>query len=240
MGESVSLGLYAYPVLMAADILLYDADLVPVGEDQTQHIELTKDICRHFNSLYGKKSIDKKTKREVRESVLREPKGVILQECARVMSLQDGSSKMSKSSDNDMSRINLLDPPDLLSKKIKRCKTDAIIGLSVDDDSRPESRNLVQLYVALEEMNSPSSSPEERLARRKRLLSELSTMSWGVFKPRLTDALIAHLQPIQSNYARIEADRGYLEGVLSKGRERANAAAEVTLDRAKKALGIYS
>merc|ERR1719453_1495752 len=118
--ESVTVGLFDYPVLMAADILLYQTALVPVGEDQRQHLELTRDIARRFNDQYCK---NKKRK------TFLEPEALIQKSNARVMSLQDGTSKMSKSAENDMSRINLLDPPDLIARKIKRCKTDAVKGV---------------------------------------------------------------------------------------------------------------
>jgi len=138
-GENVGVGLFGYPVLMAADILLYQADLVPVGEDQRQHLELTRDICRRFNDQYCKK----------RRNTFREPEALIVKEGARVMSLQDGTSKMSKSAENDNSRINLLDPPDVISKKIKKCKTDLFTGLEWDNPERPECTNLLNMYQAV-------------------------------------------------------------------------------------------
>lgn len=268
--DNVSLGLYAYPVLMAADILLYDAHYVPVGEDQTQHIELTKDICQRFNSLYGKKIIDKKNKKEIIEPVLQEPSILLMQGCARVMSLKDGTSKMSKSDDNDMCRINLLDPPDLILKKIKQCKTDSILGLSVDDDSRPECRNLTQLYLAIarssvnnssrsggnggggyitsnSDSNSSKSSngdsnsgSNQGAVNEEEIISELRNMSWGAFKPRLAEALIEHIKPIQDTYKRVIDDKSHLQSVLNKGRLRAELTAEATLKRTREALGIYS
>lgn len=156
-GENVGVGLFGYPVLMAADILLYQADLVPVGEDQRQHLELTRDIARRFNDQFCKKG--KKT--------FKEPAALIVKEGARVMSLLEGmcccivflfnsnsaynsaymyntgTNKMSKSAENDNSRINLLDPPDVVSKKIKRCKTDLFVGLEWDNPERPECTNLL-------------------------------------------------------------------------------------------------
>merc|ERR1719258_42415 len=128
--ESASVGLFDYPVLMAADILLYQADLVPVGEDQRQHLELTRDIARRFNDQYGKK-----------RRVFPEPN-------ARVMSLQDGTSKMSKSDPNDLSRINLLDSEAEIRRKIKKCKTDSIKGVGYHPD-RPEANNLLGIYEAM-------------------------------------------------------------------------------------------
>merc|ERR1719230_1060071 len=137
--ERVSVGLFDYPVLMAADILLYQTQLVPVGEDQRQHLELTRDIARRFNDQY---CANKQRKTFV------EPEALIQKSNARVMSLQDGTAKMSKSAENDMSRINLLDTPDEIARKIKRCKTDSVKGLSYDS-SRPEAVNLLGIYEAM-------------------------------------------------------------------------------------------
>merc|ERR1719478_1369437 len=131
--ENVGVGLFDYPVLMAADILLYQAGLVPVGEDQRQHLELTRDIARRFNDLYAKK-------KKRHEKPFRDCEALIVPDGARVMSLQDGTSKMSKSAENDNSRINLLDPPEVITKKIKKCKTDMEMGISYDE-SRPECVN---------------------------------------------------------------------------------------------------
>ena len=137
--ESVGVGLFGYPVLMAADILLYQADLVPVGEDQRQHLELTRDIARRFNDQYCKNK---------QRKTFTEPQALIQTSNARVMSLQDGTAKMSKSAENDASRINLLDTPDEIARKIKRCKTDAIKGIAYADD-RPEANNLLGIYEAM-------------------------------------------------------------------------------------------
>ena len=136
-GEGASVGLFDYPVLMAADILLYQADLVPVGEDQRQHLELTRDIARRFNDQYGKK-----------RRVFREPQALITKSNARVMSLQEGTAKMSKSDPNENSRINLLDTPDEIRRKIKKCKTDSLKGVMYADD-RPEANNLLGIYEAM-------------------------------------------------------------------------------------------
>lgn len=139
-GDNVGVGLFDYPVLMAADILLYQTDLVPVGEDQRQHLELTRDICRRFNDQFCKGKA---------KGVFKEPQALISKQNARVMSLTDGTSKMSKSNADDKSRINLLDPPDEIAKKIKRCKTDQVIGLEWDNVDRPEATNLLGLYQAM-------------------------------------------------------------------------------------------
>ncbi len=217
-GENVSVGLLDYPVLMAADILLYDADRVPVGEDQKQHIELTRDIAARVNDKFG----DKKT------SVLKIPEPLIRQEGARVMSLTDGTRKMSKSDESEMSRINLLDSPAEIQKKIKRCKTDPIKGLVFDDPERPECNNLLTLYTLL----SGKTKAEVAL--------ECQDMGWGQFKPLLTETAISALQPIQDKYKEIVTEKGYLDSVLREGAHKAKSVADRTLARVKNALGYIS
>lgn len=214
-GENVSTGLLDYPVLMASDILLYDADQVPVGEDQKQHLELTRDIAARFNHLFG--SRDRPT--------LKLPEPIVRKDGARVMSLSDGTRKMSKSDPSELSRINLLDPPETIAKKIKRCKTDPVRGLTFDDPERPECHNLLSLYMIL------SGKTREAVA------VECRDMGWGQFKPLLTEATVEVLQPIQERYKAIIDDRGYLESVLRQGRQRAEAIAQETLTRVKSALG---
>ncbi len=213
-GENVSVGLLDYPVLMAADILLYDADQVPVGEDQKQHLELTRDIAIRVNDKFGSED----------NPVLKVPEPMIKKEGARVMSLTDGTKKMSKSDPSELSRINLLDTPDEIKKKIKKCKTDPIMGLSFNDD-RPECNNLLRLYGIL------SGKSKEKVN------SECGDMGWGKFKPLLTDTVIEALQPIQNTYAEIMADKSYLDSVLKEGREKAENVANATLKRVKDALG---
>ena len=214
-GENVSVGLLDYPVLMAADILLYDTDKVPVGEDQKQHLELTRDIVTRMNDRFG----------TVKTPVLKMPEPLIRKEGARVMSLTDGTAKMSKSDPSEMSRINLLDPPDVITKKLKRCKTDLVKGLTFDDPERPECHNLLTLYSLL------SRQSKEVVAR------ECETMGWGQFKPLLTEVVIESLRPIQTSYQEIIADPTYLKGVLAQGKEKAGAVAQKTLYRVQDALG---
>ncbi|MEQ8537809.1 MAG: tryptophan--tRNA ligase [Coleofasciculus sp. D1-CHI-01] len=214
-GENVSTGLLDYPVLMAADILLYDADLVPVGEDQKQHIELTRDIVIRINDQYGSK----------KKPVLKLPEPLIRKEGARVMSLTDGTKKMSKSDPSEMSRINLLDSPEEIQKKIKRCKTDPIKGLEFDNPERPECHNLLTLYTLL------SGKTQEAVA------AECQDMGWGQFKTVLSESTIEALKPIQQNYQAVMDDKGYLESVLRQGREKAEAIALSTLSRVKAAMG---
>lgn len=218
-GDNVGVGLFDYPVLMAADILLYQADLVPVGEDQRQHLELTRDIARRFNDQFCNKRGKRKT--------FKEPNALIVKEGARVMSLQDGTSKMSKSAENDFSRINLLDSPDVISSKIKKCKTDLFKGLEWDNPDRPEAKNLLNIYQAV-----TNRSKEE-------VLGEVGSMSWGTFKPLLAEAVVAHLSPIQHRYREVMQDEAYLSKVLADGKEAADLIAEQTLGWAKTAMGFY-
>jgi tryptophanyl-tRNA synthetase len=214
-GENVSAGLLDYPVLMAADILLYQADKVPVGEDQKQHLELTRDIAARLNHQFGKPD----------QPVLKLPDPLIRKEGARVMSLADGTRKMSKSDPSELSRINLLDSPEQVQYKIKRCKTDPIRGLTFDDPARPECNNLLTLYTLL------SGKTKEDVT------VECQDMGWGQFKPLLTDTIIESLKPIQEKYQAITADKGYLESVLRDGAEKARAIANQTLSQVKVALG---
>ncbi|WP_375467867.1 tryptophan--tRNA ligase [uncultured Nostoc sp.] len=214
-GENVSAGLLDYPVLMAADILLYQADKVPVGEDQKQHLELTRDIAARLNHQFGKPD----------QPVLKLPDPLIRKEGARVMSLSDGTRKMSKSDPSELSRISLLDPPEQIQYKIKRCKTDPIRGLTFDDPARPECNNLLTLYTLLSGK------------RKEDVAVECQDMGWGQFKPLLTDTIIESLKPIQEKYQSITADKGYLETVLQDGGEKARAIANQTLSQVKTALG---
>jgi tryptophanyl-tRNA synthetase len=213
-GENVSVGLLDYPILMAADILLYDADQVPVGEDQKQHLELTRDIAIRVNDQYGTQE----------NPIFKVPDPLIRKEGARIMSLTDGRKKMSKSDPSELSRINLLDTPENIKQKIKKCKTDPIMGLNFAND-RPECNNLLGLYGIF----TGKSKGE--------VTAECSEMGWGKFKPLLTDATIAALTPIQAKYQEIMTDKSYLDSVLKQGKEKAESVANVTLKRVKDALG---
>ena len=216
-GDNVSVGLLDYPVLMAADILLYDADLVPVGEDQKQHLELARDIAQQrINARFGTED----------NPVLKVPEPLILKEGARVMSLTDGRSKMSKSDPNEGSRITLLDPPELITKKIKRAKTDPLMGLEFGNPERPETDNLLGLYAIL--------SGKGRTA----VAEECAEMGWGRFKPLLAEAAVAALEPIQARHRELMADPAELDNVLAAGRDRAEAVAVSTLNRVRSAMGF--
>ncbi len=214
-GENVNTGLLDYPVLMAADILLYQADKVPVGEDQKQHLELTRDIAVRFNHQFAKQ-----------KPVLKLPEPLIRTDGARVMSLTDGTKKMSKSDPSDLSRINILDEPELIQKKIKKCKTDLERGLNFEALDRPECRNLMTLYMLM--------SGKSKAA----VVNECQDLGWGQFKPLLTEATIEHLRPIQAKYQEVMADRTYLESVLRAGKVQAALIADRTLAEVKAALGF--
>jgi tryptophanyl-tRNA synthetase len=214
-GENVSAGLLTYPVLQAADILLYEPDKVPVGEDQKQHLELTRDIAARLNYQFGQED----------HPILKLPEPMIRAEGARVMSLTDGTKKMSKSDPSDLSRINLLDTPEQIQYKIKRCKTDPIRGLVFGDVDRPECNNLLTLYMMLSNQSKAA------------VAAECQDMGWGTFKPLLTETMIASLKPIQDRYHEIMAEPGYIQSVLRQGRDRAAAIANVTLAKVKSALG---
>ncbi|RYH13276.1 tryptophan--tRNA ligase [archaeon] len=216
-GENVGVGLFDYPVLMAADILLYQTDLVPVGEDQRQHLELTRDIARRFQDLYGKSR---------GRRILKEPTALIVKEGARIMSLQDGLAKMSKSAENDNSRINLLDSADTIRKKIKRCKTDVYVGLAWDNADRPEATNLLNIYQAVSKKS------------KEEVIQEVGGMNWGGFKPLLAEAIVAHLAPIQKKYYEVMQDEEQLEHILEQGAGEARAVADQTLRQVKQAMGL--
>lgn len=213
-GEDVCLGLLDYPVLMAADILLYEPDLVPVGNDQQQHLQLTRDLAERFNREYG--------------PVFKLPEPCIVGQTARVMSLTDGTRKMSKSDPNDASRINLLDTPDQVRNKIKRAKTDAVRGLEFHNEARPEVHNLLCIFAALQNLS------------REQTLAQCAGMGFGQFKPLLTDAIIATLEPIQKRFKELTQDRAALMAVLRNGRDRAREVAEATLAKASLAMGFAS
>jgi tryptophanyl-tRNA synthetase len=217
-GENVSAGLLTYPVLQAADILLYEPDKVPVGDDQKQHLELTRDIAARLNYQFGKENAP----------LLKLPDPLIRKEGARVMSLTDGTKKMSKSDPSDLSRISLLDSPEEIQRKIKRCKTDSTRGLVFDDPSRPECNNLLTLYMILSNQSKAT------------VAAECQDMGWGQFKPLLADVVVEALKPIQDKYHHIMSEPGYLKSVLRTGKEQAEAIANVTLAKVQTALGYSS
>jgi tryptophanyl-tRNA synthetase len=213
--EGQSVGLFTYPVLMAADVLLSKASHVPVGEDQKQHLELARDVAAKFNADFG-----------VELFPLPEP--LVSRAAPRVMSLRDGTAKMSKSDPSDMSRINLVDSDDLIAQKFRKAKTDPEpLPDSFDAlEGRPEARNLVVIYSALDD-RSPQSVVEEYAGK-----------GFGAFKPALADLAIARLGPIRDELARMGNDRSYVTEALVAGAEKANALAAPTLLAAKQAVGL--
>ncbi len=212
--DGASAALFTYPVLQAADVLLYGATHVPVGEDQKQHLELARDIAQSFNEHFGA------------TFVLPEP--IIPAEAARIMSLRDGSAKMSKSDPSDMSRINLTDDADSIAQKVKRAKTDPLpIPDNVADlTDRPEAANLIGIFAAV--------SGESRDA----VLTRFAGQGFGSFKPQLAELLVESLSPINARFRDLRGDDGGLRAILAKGAERASALAIPTLDAAYKALGL--
>ncbi|WP_169543544.1 tryptophan--tRNA ligase [Sneathiella aquimaris] len=213
--ENASLGLYAYPSLMAADILAYKATHVPVGEDQKQHLELTRDIAQKFNNDFGK---------EVFPIV--EP--LIFGEATRVMSLRDGSKKMSKSDPSDYSRIALTDGRDDIARKLKKARTDADpLPETVDGlEDRPEAANLVGIYAALSGQSKAD------------VLKEYAGSQFSVFKPALTDLAVEKFGPVGEEMKRLMTDPAYVDDVLAKGAERASAIANPIIKEVKEIVGF--
>ncbi|MBL96004.1 MAG: Tryptophan--tRNA ligase [Alphaproteobacteria bacterium MarineAlpha3_Bin5] len=215
--ENASVGLFAYPNLMAADILLYKGTQVPVGADQKQHLELTRDIAQKFNSDFG-----------IDFFPIVEP--LILGEATRVMSLRDGMSKMSKSDPSELSRVTMVDDSDLISKKIRKAKTDPN-PLPHDVRSlegRPEAQNLMAIFAAL------SDTKLEIVCER------FGGLPFSKFKEELIDLAVAVLSPIQSEMVRLLNDPAELDRILSVGSERANALAYPTMQEIKKIVGLLS
>ena len=213
--ENASLGLYAYPALMAADILAYHATMVPVGEDQKQHVELTRDIAAKFNHDYGVEFFPL-------------PAPVIEGAGTRVMSLRDGTKKMSKSDPSDQSRINLTDDADAIASKIRKARTDADALPSAPEglEGRPEARNLVNIYAAL-----AGTTPAA-------VLAEFGGQGFGAFKPRLADLAVAMLAPISTEMARLVKDPASIDAILGQGAERADAIAAPILARTREIVGL--
>ncbi|ODT60224.1 MULTISPECIES: tryptophan--tRNA ligase [Paracoccus] len=213
--ENVSLGLLAYPALMAADILTYQATAVPVGEDQKQHLELTRDIAAKFNHDYG-----------VNHFPITEP--LIEGVATRVMSLRDGSRKMSKSDPSDASRINLTDDADTIAQKIRKARTDAVPlpGQMDGLKDRPEVRNLVNIYAALTD-----ETPDQVLAR-------FEGQGFGAFKPALAEVAVEALSPITRRMAEFMADPAQIDAILAQGSDRAAAVAMPILERTKEIMGL--
>ena len=211
--DNAVLGLYAYPVLMAADILLYRSTHVPVGEDQKQHLELSRDIAGAFNRSYG-------------EDYFPLPEPLILGEATRVMSLRDGRAKMSKSEASENSRINLTDDADTIQRKIRRAKTDSEPGMSFDPENRPEAANLLGIYAALADQSVDA------------VTARFGAKGFAEFKVELAELAAAKLEPIAGEMRRLMASADYIDDILRKGAERAAAIAAPNLAGIKKIIGL--
>ena len=208
--DFVSAGLFTYPALQAADILLYDTDEVPVGEDQRQHIEITRDIAIRFNHRFGE--------------TFRLPKAVMPKAGARVMDLQDPTSKMSKSADTDSGLVNMLDAPSVVTKKFKRAVTDSESEVRYHREEKPGVSNLLEILSAC-----TGDSPETLAAKYSQ---------YGPLKSDTGDAVVAMLEPIQARYGELMADPAELQSLLRKGAGKAREVAAATLGRAHSAIGI--
>jgi tryptophanyl-tRNA synthetase len=222
--ENASVGLYAYPVLMAADILLYRATHVPVGDDQKQHLELARDVAQKFNTDFAENCLDA----GYAEGFFPLPEPLISGPATRVMSLRDGTKKMSKSDPSDLSRINLTDGPDEIAKKFRKAKTDpeplpeTVEGLA----SRPEADNLVGIFAALMKTDKAN------------VLEEFGGAQFSTFKNALVDLSVSKLGPIGAEMKRLSEDRAYIDGVLARGAERARTLAAPHLRTIKDIVGF--
>ena len=210
--ESVRAGLFTYPVLQAADILLYDADRVPVGEDQRQHLELTRDLAIRFNHRYGETFVV--------------PELAIPEVAARVMDLQEPTRKMSKSLDSPVGTIGVLDPPEDIDRKVRRAVTDAGTSVVYEPLTKPGVSNLLELLSA-----AAGGDPEE-------LASGYS--SYSELKRDVSEALVELLRPVRERHLELAADPGHVEAVLANGAAKASAVAGTTLDRAMRAIGLLA
>ena len=215
--EGASVALFTYPVLQAADVLLYQATHVPVGDDQKQHLELARDIAQKFNNDFGQG-----------QDIFTLPEPIIPPEAARIMSLRDGTAKMSKSDPSDMTRINLTDDADTIMTKVKKARTDpeALPSEPAGLVGRPEATNLVGIYATLAGLTVGE------------VLPRFAGQGFGAFKPALGDLLVEKLGPISARFVELRQDRDGLDAVLRKGAAKARAMAQPTLDAAYGALGL--
>ncbi len=210
--ESIGSGLLQYPVLMAADILIYQANVVPVGDDQSQHLELTRDVAQRFNALYGDTFVMPATK--------------LPTVGARIMGLDDPTKKMSKSTDGPGHAISLLDPPSVIRKKIMRATTDSLPCVDFDNIG-PGVENLLTIHQAFSGWTADQ------------MKSHFAGMRYGDLKKQVAEAVVAGLEPLQTRYAEIMADPGYLHGVLRDSAERVTPIADATVRLVKERMGIY-
>ncbi|MCR9122176.1 MAG: tryptophan--tRNA ligase [Phyllobacteriaceae bacterium] len=232
--ENASVGLFAYPALMAADILIYRATHVPVGDDQKQHLELTRDIAQKFNNDYSDRiaelglGVEMQIGRETVSGYFPLTEPVIEGPATRIMSLRDGTKKMSKSDPSDLSRINLTDTADDIARKIRKAKTDPeplpseAAGLA----ERPEASNLVGIYAALADKSSDV------------VLAEFGGKAFSEFKPALADLAVEVLSPVAGEMRRLVADPGHIDGILADGAERASAIAAPVMADVRRIVGL--
>ena len=214
--EKASVGLYIYPVLMTADILLYDASHVPVGEDQKQHLELSRDIAQKFNLDFSVPNF------------LRVPEPLIQKNFSKIMSLKDGTKKMSKSDSSDLSRINLTDSKDQIANKIKKAKTDTD-PLPIDDknlNQRPEVENLLGIYSSLSKQSLKDS------------INNFSGKNFSDFKEKLADLVVEKISPISMEINRLQKDNNYIDSILKEGGEKADTIASKKVEEIKKIIGF--
>ena len=214
--EKASVGLYVYPVLMAADILLYDATHVPVGEDQKQHLELCRDIAQKFNNDFNAPDF------------LKVPEPLIQKQFSRIMSLKDGLKKMSKSDPSDLSRINLTDDKDLISNKIKKAKTDNSTMPSNNNnlEKRPEVENLLGIYSSLNNQSLEKS------------IEEFSGKNFSDFKQKLSEVVVEKISPISAEINKLLKDKNHIDGILSKGAEKADEISSKKIKELKEIIGF--
>ena len=214
--EKASVGLYSYPVLMAADILLYDATHVPVGDDQKQHLELCRDIAQKFNNDF-----------EV-EDFFKVPEPLIQKEFSRIMSLKDGSKKMSKSELSDLSRINLTDDADQIINKIKKAKTDPLPMPSSNEelDKRHEAKNLIGIYSSLTD------------TKLEKSINEFSGKNFSEFKEKLSQVLVEKISPISKEISKLLAEESFLDSILLEGSEKANKIAAKKMKKIHEIVGF--
>jgi tryptophanyl-tRNA synthetase len=210
--ESVSVGLFDYPVLMVADILLYDTDEVPIGDDQRQHLELARDVAIRFNGRYGETFVV--------------PKATFPPVGARIMDLQNPTAKMSKSADSPQGTLLLLDPPDVVTKKIKSAVTDSGTDVRYDSANKPGVSNLLEVHAAV----TGRAIPE--------IETDFSGSGYGTFKTAVADAVVDALRPLQESYKKLEADPAEVDRLLRAGAQKARAIAGPVLERARSAAGL--
>lgn len=210
--DNINAGLFTYPALMAADILLYQANLVPVGQDQQQHLEITRDIAERFNKLYGK--------------TFTIPEGYYGKASAKIMGLQDPTAKMSKSATNPNDVILLEDEPDVIIKKFKKAVTDSENKVRFDPENKPGVSNLMQIYSSITGL------------KMEEIEKEFKNSGYGDFKTKVAETVVAKLEPIQKKYKELLENKEYLEKIYTEGANRARKLASKTLDEVKERIGI--